>query len=258
MPELATREKLNASVNLNHHAEKVNYFGAYGVTYNNMRQNIDTYRSTIQEGSLNETGSESNREALVTFQDFRVGMDYTLSSKTVLSILGAGYMRDWEADALNDIYYKTDGVVTATSNLKMKEYSRWLHGLANINLQHHFKEEEVLDFNFDYLNYNNNNPSDYTIENFDGSGQQLPGEEIDVSKITPINILVGMLDYSNQFNEKLKLEVGIKGTYSMFKNDISVSYFDSGIWSPDPELTNKYSMDENILAAYSTLSYSIK
>ena len=43
----------------------------------------------------------------------------------------------------------------------------------------------------------------------------------------------------------------------MFKNDIGVSYFENGIWEVDPELTNKYSMNENIMAAYSTISYSL-
>ena len=56
---------------------------------------------------------------------------------------------------------------------------------------------------------------------------------------------------------KLKFEAGIKGTLTLFKNDIGVSYLDSGLWAPDPELTNKYSMNENIFAIYSTVSYSL-
>jgi outer membrane receptor protein involved in Fe transport len=252
---VATREKMEASLNLNHHVEKVNYFGSYGVTYNNTRQNFDTYRKTLQDEILMESGSESNREAMVTFQNFRIGFDYTISSKTVLSVLGSGYLRDWDANALNEIYYKTNGVVTGQSNLEMDELSKWMHGMANINLQHHFKEEGILDFNFDFLNYYNDNPSYYTIENLDNTGQVESGENIDVTKITPINIAVGMLDYSNQINSKLKVEGGIKGTMTWFKNDISVKYLENGIWTTDPELTNKYSMDENIMAIYSTVSY---
>lgn len=252
---MASREKLEASLNLNHHVEKVNYYGMYSVTYDNARQNIDTYRKTTQDEILLETASESNRAALVTFQNFRAGLDYTMSSKTVLSVLGSGYLRDWDADALNEIYYKTNGVVTGQSNLEMAELSKWMHGMANINLQHHFKEEEILDFNFDFLNYHNDNPSYYTIENLDNTGQVESGENIDVSKITPINIAVGMLDYTNQINSKLKVEGGIKGTMTWFKNDISVKYLENGIWTTDPELTNKYSMDENIMAIYSTVSY---
>ena len=160
---VVTREKLEASLNLNHHVEKVNYFGTYSVTYNNTRQNIDTYRKTMQDDLILESGSESDREALVTFQNFRAGFDYTMSSKTVFSILGSGYLRDWDADGINDIFYKKNEVLTGRSNLGMTEFSKWMHGMANINLQHHFKEEEVLDFNFDYLNYHNDNPSYYTL-----------------------------------------------------------------------------------------------
>ena len=65
-----------------------------------------------------------------------------------------------------------------------------------------------------------------------------------------------MADYTNQINSKLKLEAGIKGTLTFFKNDVGVKYLDSGIWSSNPELTNKYSMDENIFAIYSTVGYS--
>ena len=214
-----------------------------------------TYRKTMLDEILMESGSVSNREALVTFQNFRAGLDYSMSSKTVLSVLGSGYLRDWDADALNGIYYKSNGVVTGQSNLEMTELSKWMHGMANINLQHHFKEEEILDFNFDYLNYYNDNPSYYSIENLDNTGQVESGENIDVTKITPINIAVGMVDYTNQINSKLKLEAGIKGTLTWFKNDIGVKYLENGIWSTDPELTNKYSMDENIMAIYSTVSY---
>jgi outer membrane receptor protein involved in Fe transport len=254
---MASREKLEASLNLNHHVEKVNYFGSYSVTYNNIRETIDAYRQTMQDEMLMESGSDGNQAVLLTFQNFRAGLDYTMSSKTVLSVLGSGYLRDRDAESQNEIYYKSDGVVTGQSNLEMNELSKWMHGMANINLQHHFKEEEIIDLNFDFLNYHNDNPSYYTIENLDNTGQVESGENIDVSKITPINIAVGMLDYTNQINSKLKLEAGIKGTLTWFKNDIGIKYLENGIWTTDPELTNKYSMDENILALYSTVSYSL-
>jgi hypothetical protein len=77
-----------------------------------------------------------------------------------------------------------------------------------------------------------------------------------VEKVTPINIFVGALDYSNQLNTKIKIEAGIKGTLTNFKNDVGVRYFNSGSWNYDPELTNNYSLNENISAAYSTVSFT--
>jgi len=253
---VSTREKMNGSLNLNHHVEKVNYYGTYSANFNNMRQNIQSFRRYSQAGSVLESDANSAREALILFQNIRMGLDYTVTSKTVLSILGAGYVRDWEANALNTIIYSKDMLPDGSSNLKMDELSKWIHGMGNINLQHHFKEEEVLDINLDYLNYYNDNPSDYTVEKLDNSGQLQTGEDIEVTKITPINIAVGMVDYTNQINSKLKVEAGAKGTFTFFKNNVGVSYFTSGRWTPDPELTNNYSLNENISALYSSVSYS--
>lgn len=214
-------------------------------------------RRFTESNSVIESDAESNRAATILFQNARVGFDYTISSKTVLSMLGSGYFRDWENDAVNEIFYRKDFLPSNRSKLTMFELNKWFHGMGNINLQHHFKEEEILDLNFDYLNYYNDNPSDYTVEKFGNSGQFESGEDIEVTKTTPIDILVGTMDYSNQFNSKLKMEAGIKGTFTMFRNNVGVSYFNSGGWIPDPELTNKYSMDENILAAYSSFGYSL-
>jgi hypothetical protein len=89
-----------------------------------------------------------------------MGFDYTISSKTILSFLGTGYVRDWEMDALLQFCIRGIRKLTSRSNLTTFELNKWIHGMGNINLQHHFQEEEILDFNFDYLNYYNDNPSE--------------------------------------------------------------------------------------------------
>ncbi len=253
---ISTREKMLGSFNLNHHSGKMNYFGSYSADFNNTRQNLLSVRSFTESGSLLGSSAESNRKALILFQNVRMGFDYTISSKTVLSVLGSGYIRDWENDALNTVLYTKNQAPVNRSLLTVSELSKWIHGMGNINLSHHFREEETLEANLDFLNYYNNNPSDYTVEKFNSSGLFESGEDIKVSKKTPINILVGTVDYSNQVNPKFKLEAGIKGTFTFFNNDVGVSYFNSGKWMADPELTNNYTMNENISAAYSSVSFS--
>jgi hypothetical protein len=253
---VSKREKMEGSFNLNHHVDKVNYYGSYNANFNNTRQNIQSFRRFNQEGSVMETDADSKREAIVMFQNIRMGMDYTISSKTVVSFLGTGYVRDWDSDALNEVLYLKNQVKNRSSNLQMTEMSKWIHGMGNLNLKHNFKEDEYIDLNFDYLNYYNDNPSDYTVENLNASGQLTAGEDIKVGKVTPIDIFVGMADYSKQINKKIKWETGIKGTLTGFTNDVGVSYFRDGRWTPDMELTNKYSLAENISAAYTTFSFN--
>ena len=254
---MGVREKLNGSLNLNHHVEKMNYFGSYNASFNNTQQNINSNRRVDQSGSILETNSESLRDAQLLFQTARLGFDYTITSKTVLGVLATGYIRDWELDALNDIYYRRDEQITNRTNINTFEINKWVHYMGNVNLQHHFKEDEILEFNFDYLSYDNNNPSNYKITNTEGERNPDSGEAIDVTKSTPIYISVGMMDYTRQLGPKFKLEGGLKATITRFSNDVGVSYLRQGNWQVDNELTNKYRMKEDISAIYSTLSYSL-
>ena len=254
---LATREKMNASLNLNHHVNKFNFFGTYNVNFNNTRQSIETSRTLINDDVVEESYGKSYRSALVLYQNVRMGFDYTMSSKTTLSLLTNGYIRDWDMDAVNDIFYSENGLQTSHSNLQTVENSKWIHGMGNVNLQHRFHEEEVLDLNIDYLNYYNDNPSSYAIEYYDNTGQQVNGEDIEITKVTPIDILVGALDYSNKKNTKLKFEAGLKETVTWFKNDVAVKYFESGNWIFDPDLTNKYWLNENISAIYGAVNWQV-
>lgn len=254
---MGVHEKLDGSLNLNHHVEKVNFFGLYNASYNNLQQKVNGYRVVDQGGSFLETDSKSLREAKLLFQNVRLGFDYTINSKTVLGMLGAGYIRDWDLDAVNDIFYTRDQVITDRSNLKTYETNKWIHYMGNVYLQHHFKEDEILDINFDYLSYDNDNPSNYVISN-SGTGENTNMDEgIDVTKSTPIHIGVGTLDYTKQVGSKLKLEAGAKATITRFSNDVAVSYLRQGLWEADDELTNKFKMKEDISALYSTLSYTL-
>lgn len=254
---VAKREKMNAGLNINHHTNKVNYYGTYNVNFNNLRQHFESYRRLMQSGAQIESDAISLRKPMILFQNIRMGFDYTISSKTTLSVLTNGYIRDWEMDAFNDVRYWEDQQFTKSSMLELTETNKWIHGMGNINLRHHFQEEEVLDFNFDYLNYYNDNPSDYIVKNRDNTDLVTSSENIKVTKTTPIDLIVGSLDYSNQFNSNFKLETGGKVTYTWFKNDIGVRYFKSGNWEFDPELTNNYLLNENIMAAYASLHYKI-
>lgn len=254
---VSSREKMNASLNLNHHVDKVNYFGTYSVNYNNLRQNINSYRRYPDGNSTVVSDAKSDRAGLVVFQNVRMGLDYTITSKTVLSFLAAGYLRDWEMDAINNIIYEKDGDFDKRTELEIFELSKWIHGMGNINLQHHFEEDKILDINFDYLNYYNDNPSDYTVENIGDAGNPESGENIEVTKTTPIDIFVGMIDYSSQISPNIKMEVGLKGTFTQFRNDVGVSYFVDGSWNFDPELTNIYSLKEDITAAYTSFTFKL-
>jgi outer membrane receptor protein involved in Fe transport len=247
--------KLNGSITLNHHIKKVNYFGTYSYSYDNSYQEIDMERRTNENGSVFETKSQGSREPVTNFHNARLGFDYTVSSKTIIGFLATGYTSNWEMDALNQISYSKDYQITTLVNQHIDESNLWKHYMGNLNVQHTFKEDEVLEFNADYLHYNDDNPSHYLIQYMDNTSQPTSGEEIQVTKDTPITAMVGKLDFSRNFGKNLKLETGIKSTVSKFENDVSVASKVDGVWTFDEDLTNQYDLNENINAAYSSLNY---
>jgi outer membrane receptor protein involved in Fe transport len=247
--------KLNGSITLNHHVKKVNYFGTYSYSYDNSSQEIDMERQSNENGSIYETKSQSLREPVVNFHNARLGFDYTVSSKTVIGFLATGYTNDWKMDALNKIYYTKDGLITTIVNQNIDESNLWKHYMGNFNVQHSFKEDEILEFNVDYLHYNDDNPSHYKILYMDQNSQPTSTEEIKVTKDTPITAMVGKLDYNRNFGKDVKLEAGIKSTVSKFENDVSVANKVDDVWTFDTDLTNQYDLNENINAVYSSLNY---
>ncbi|WP_430931652.1 TonB-dependent receptor domain-containing protein [Saccharicrinis sp. 156] len=253
---VAHRERMNASLDINHHVDKVNYFGSYNANFQNRRTEINSYRKLMVDGSELETYTDMNWEAIRTYHNIRMGFDYTISSKTILSMLGSGYVRDWDDDGVNAIQYYTDQNLTNESDLNQKKVGKWIHGMGNINLQHHFNEEVILDVNIDYLNYYHDDPADYTLENLGLNNVVESTEEFRVTKETPIDILVGAVDFSTSVNEKLSLEAGFKETMTWFSNDVSLTYFDNAMWTVDEELTNMFNMKEDISAVYLSAKFN--
>lgn len=253
---IGRREKFNGGLNLNHHVGKVNIYGNYNALWDVSKHIAELSRTVNQSGSLLETNAHADRPAQTLTQNLRFGVDYTISSKTVLGFLGTGYVREWDMDAVNELTYIRDHMLIEKSTLETTELNKWISGTGNINMRHNFKEEEILDINLDYLNYYNDNPSQYK-NNRDIIGSDPVVEQIDVTKETPINIYVATVDYSNQFNDDIKMETGLKFSLSKFKNDVGVSYLRQANWEEDPDLTNEYNLDEKINAAYVSFNFMV-
>lgn len=248
--------KANGSLSLNHHVKKVNYYGMYSYSYDNSSQVISMNRQYMQDGKLHETNSDSYREPVTIYRNYRIGIDYTISSKTVIGLLSSGYVSNWQMDAKNNIYYKTDNQLTSLIDQHVDETNIWNHYMGNFNLEHYFKENETLEFNVDYLHYDDDNPSNYAIQYYDNTNQPTTTEGIRITKKTPINTWVSKLDYVRNWGKNIKMESGMKSTLTRFGNDVSVTNkAGQNDWEINGDLTNKYSLKEDISAAYTSLNF---
>ncbi len=254
----ARKEKTSNSISFNYRKDKINWYGDYAFLRENSLQLFTNDRRVVQNGNTIDINSDSNRDPYQYNHNVRLGLDWELSSKTILGILASGYNNKWTMDAVNDVSTFENGEPTAYLEVINDEINHWKHLMGNVNLQHNFSKNEQLSVNLDYLYFHDNNPTNYLNRSFDiDDGSILSEEQVRSGKITPLNFRVGKADYKKTLNDKVKMEAGIKGALNRFDNEVNVDYLINDSWIPDAELTQTYDLEEDILAAYTSWSFKL-
>ncbi len=212
---------------------------------------------TDSNGLVTDLDTESDRDPIQRNHNLRFGLDYQATEKTILGVLISAFDNKWSMDAVNTSEEFENGVPVSFVELLNYELHTLKNIRSNINLRHEFKKDGFINFDVDYLYYYDKNPTNYVNSYFDGNNNFLEEELTNSDKETPVTVIVGNADYSNQLNDKLKLETGVKAAFLSFGNDVLVETFDGQNFIEDPSLTSNSNLDERILAAYTSLGYAI-
>ncbi len=245
----------NASVNLNYRNKRINVFGTYSFLWKDQLQEIFNYRKVTFEGVTTETDIFTDRDPNQRNHNLRIGLDYQLSEKTIIGVLAAAYDNKWTMDAFNTGSTIVDGNTTSIVELTNQERNQWKHIMGNVNLQHEFHPGTKLNFDVDYLVYEDENPNTYNTDFFDGDEVLLRNEDTRSDKFTPIGIGVAQLTFESELNDKWKYEGGAKAALSEFTNEVSVEVLENGDWQQVPRFTNKSDLQERIFAVYSSADF---
>lgn len=251
------REKYGAGLSFNFRQNKLNFFGNYNYQFDHNPQIFTNYRGIFRDGQYIETDGASYRSPDLDISNGRIGADYQLSSKTVIGIVGDYFDRYWDMDAVNEISYRTDGITDSSIVMKTKEINRWHSFSSNLNVSHQFNKYQTLTFDADYIYYKINNPSDYEIQTSYENSHNLKNSELRVSKENPIRIAVAKADYTQVISPDVNFETGIKGSRSLFDNDVRVDNLTEEGWVADATLTSRFKLTEDVAAAYATLSFKV-
>jgi hypothetical protein len=242
------------SLNLNYLNKKVNLFGnfSYGryADYNDEVYNRAFYSDNNAKAAsvnLGTYGSSGSNEYMG-----RIGMDYTLSSKTTIGVIGTVSTRrrkDWQGYESDS--YNGGDVLDSTGTGTTQSRSTWRQLGANVNLQHKFDNKgKELSADLNYINYNSSNQQD--LENFihmaDGSPKG--SNAFLYSRPANVDIYTGRADYTHPLANKMVLSAGIKS--SIVNNDNVSDYFtvSPSTSTPDYGKSNHFIYRENINAAY--------
>ena len=246
------------NINFNYRKNRLNFFGNYSFLRNSQGQRFIFDRSfTDENGVPINIYTDSDRDPIRRNHNVRTGVDYQISDKTIIGLLLWANDNKWTMDAMNQSRETENGIPSSFVELLNTERNQLQHFGSNLNIKHSFKKDGFVSIDLDYLKYTLENPTTYTNSFFDGNNNFLREELTTSDKKTPINIVVGKTDYSNRINDKIKLDVGIKGAFSNFDNDVSVGTFQGQNFVEDPDLTDVSTLKERILAGYGSLEYAI-
>ena len=249
-------ETTSDNLNFNYRKNKINLYGNYSYSIDKRFQFVSTSRQYEENNNLFYTETVSDRNPRQRNHIYRFGIDFQATEKTIIGILANGFDNRWSMNAFNENFDTENGVPNSYVDLDNTEINHKKHFGANFNVKHDFSKDKFINLDVDYLSYNFNNPTDYAISFYDENNVYINEELLRSRKDTPLNTLVGKIDYSNKLNDKVKIEIGAKATKNNFENDVSVEDLDDNNWVIDPSLTNKSNLDEKIWAGYGALDYS--
>ncbi|MFO7258871.1 MAG: outer membrane beta-barrel family protein [Bacteroidota bacterium] len=134
------------------------------------------------------------------------------------------------------------------TDMNIWEVNTWQSGTASLGIHHSLTENQDISFSFDYLRYDNDNPSSYHNTTREDGAEDI----ILVSKVTPISFRVASFDYINMLLPGFTMEAGGKVTLSRFTNTVRVEQ----PLSDDTGL-NAATLDENIFAGYGSFQWEL-
>jgi outer membrane receptor protein involved in Fe transport len=260
-----TRDNYNGNTSLSYQTSKVNLYSnysyRYGNTISNGFQNI-TYLNTADPTVFSNEIFPST--TLVKGHNAKVGIDYNITDKSVLSFSG-GFN---SYDVHRDEFLSIDNLNASHLPVQLSHRDNTTNGNGNsydLNLdfdQKFKKPKEELIFNFSYAHGTNNSFQVFNTDIYNINGQTVEsGPDIvqnnNIGNNTNYNI---QADYTLPIGKTGKIEAGYRSQIRLNKSHQSVYNFNntSSSYDPDYSLTNFFNSNNQVHALYFDYQNQIK
>jgi outer membrane receptor protein involved in Fe transport len=256
----ARRANYGASTYFNFRKNKFNLFGSYDYNQQHVPQVFTNYRRSTSGNDILETDTYSDRFHTPTaVQSARFGMDYQMSKKTVVGVLGSFFDRNWSMDAESVSKNLKNGVLESSLRMPNSEINHTRSFTGNVNLTHQITQTQSLNLDADLIRFDISNPSHYNVLNLDNDNSITSQYQLRITKEMPVHVAVAKADYTRSFGKNGRLESGAKITMLRFNNDVRVGQRNSEEeWVTIADLTSLSHLNEQVLGAYSSVSFKIK
>jgi len=255
-----SRGKINTGVDINVRQNKVNFFlsGNYNQRKSKAASVIDR-NNYVDPISFIHQNSDIVNEGYFAF--VRGGMDFFVDNRNTISLAANLNRGHFNSNELQLIDSSINDVFTTHSNRTAMAERNFKNFGSQLSFRHNFTENGhniTADVNYNSSrndntgNYNTSylNPGSNSIK-YPALLQQSIGEGTN-------KFLTIQSDYENQFNEKNKIEIGVRTAIRNFENlnDQYIFDYNTNQYELLPSISSKYKYKDQVYAAYST--YSLK
>ncbi len=253
--------KAAGSLNFNHRRNQLNIHGSYAYAYDDTFYDFSAIGSEIVPvlGGNVDFDFSNKTDQLIRSHNATLGLENSFANDLTIggSLSWQGSRNESTIENLTQYDIEPDSFLRAEIGINTD--NRWQNTIASLFIEKKLGKSGQLNINTDYLYYHNENPSQALSLFFDRKDQQVFPEgsiyanDIRGSNNTNMHIGVVQVDYTQDVRSWLRLETGLKGTYSETTNIGQLERREGENWVPDTRTTTTIDVREKIGAAYALL-----
>ena len=243
-------ETYGGNFSISHRGKKFAWLLDYSAIRTHNLHIMELDRQSHESGFTQVVRDYSHRENVTNQQNINAGAEWKINKNTSLNLLFTGYKRNWILNATTNDVNRMAVDSTVVTNMNIYEANIWQSGTGAVAFQTKPNSKTDLSLNLDYLYYHNSNPSAYDNTALYEQANFQEKSKIDLTKNTPIRILIAQTNYRYVHSSSLTLEAGVKGVTSKLDNDIDVRRLENNIWIMDTVFSSFSTLHEQIGGAY--------
>ena len=258
-------EKESGSINLAKNTKNANLYGSYTFSHNR------TYSHLFITSAQNMPFLGGDASVIFTTVTKRVqndhnavlGADFKLSPKTTIGGSITYNSSNSPATTYSHALYTVLPDSLLIYDGRINGLNAWNNLIGSVNIEKVIREGEKINFDVDYIYYKNDSPTDVQSSFVNKNGVQVYTNNSVNAPLqkgfanTSIDVGVAKIDYTKQLTPQLKLETGIKGTYTTSSSSSGIESLTDGAWVKNTETANDIYMKEGIGAAYASVNAQI-
>ncbi|MCC3151617.1 TonB-dependent receptor [Hymenobacter sp. BT770] len=245
--------RFTTGLSANYRRQKVNLFGSYNYSDRRTYSNLTLHRDFFEQAQPTGTTDQLSYNRLQNqAHNFRGGLDYSLSERTVLGVAVSGLRRTGNNVGTNATQvYGPDGALRTASHSESFRTVTTPNFTSNVNFRHTFPADSggtrELSGDINYATYHTRRQQGLATV-LDGPAPapaSLVGDQTGL-----LTIQSAKADYVWPLTHQRRLEMGAKASHVASDNDVRFHRTENGQTSVDLTQTNRFRYDEQIQAAY--------